>query len=156
MKEFGRTCAKCDRYPCLIHLWKCSCKQVNTQPNPYETDATADESTTVVKAIRWRIAPALVLGILGMVGVVVAAIFAYLSMRNCLLIVQRPEFRDYMFSKPSRFAYVIGAPVLCAAWGVTWICSARRIWQRRWRWALVFFIAGAVSLAAMVNLPIPK
>lgn len=124
--------------------------------NPYAVKQIPLESETPApKQTRWRLAPTIFLGVLGAIGLAVGLLLGGATAFNLFMLAKDPEFREYLLSDSRAWAFILGAPLLCTAWGATWIYSARCCWRRQWKRCLVSLIAGTVAIIAFVNLPVP-
>lgn len=95
------------------------------------------------------------LGVLGLIGLLVAIGCGVLSSYNFVMVFRDSELRKFVWAtKPSTFVFLVLFPVVCLVWGSSWLYSSRCFWKQRWKLAIVMFAIGAASLFAMVNLPV--
>jgi hypothetical protein len=135
-------------------------ESITSLTNPYEssfTQATPVLPEAKAGGVRWRLAPSILLGVFGGIGLLLGIGFGGLSVYNLVLIFGNTELRDFVLKeKPSAFITLVFGPVLCLCWGCSWLCSSCCFWSRRWRKATIVLIFGTLALGAMMILPLPR
>ena len=128
--------------------------------NPYESSfaqASPGPPENKPRVVRWRLAPTILLGVLGGIGLLLGVGFSGMSAYNLVLIFGNNDLREFVLTeKPSALITLVFGPVVCLCWGCSWLYSSRCFWNSRWRVATFMFIFGAAALGGMMNLPLPR
>ena len=128
--------------------------------NPFESSfaqPTPELPKSKPRGVRWRLAPTILLGALGGIGLLLGIGFGCMSAYNLALILGNHELRDYVLTEKLSFLFtLVFGPIVCVCWGCSWIYSSSCFWNRRWRLATFLLIFGAVALAGMMNLLVPQ
>ena len=128
--------------------------------NPYESSfaqASPGPPENKPRVVRWRLAPTILLGVLGGIGLLIGVGFSGMSAYNLVLIFGNNDLREFVLTeKPSALITLVFGPVVCLCWGCSWLYSSRCFWNSRWRVATFMFIFGAAALGGMMNLPLPR
>lgn len=112
--------------------------------NPYESPVS-EHLERDVPGVRWRIAPTLLLGTLGIV-------FTLVGLAFCGVTVSRASTwgLDTIINSQLAFslvAWMFASGFFFALGGVTWIYSARSFWKRSWLHAWIACTAGFLCIA---------
>jgi len=120
-----------------------------TSSNPYESPRNEDcrrpsrsVSFFAFHATRWRLAPTLLFGVLGAVGVAVGLFMVCLLGVAVARALPDPDSRSFLMRTPEFVLVPLAWILLMMGCGVLWLVAARSFWYCRWKLAIVSFVIG--------------
>lgn len=135
---------------------------MQTDPNPYQSPRDEDcrrpdppVSFLAFHAIRWRLAPAILFGVLGAVGVAVGLLLLFMLGVTVARALSDPDLRSFLMRTPEFVLVPLAWTLLMTGWGLLWLVAARSFWYCRWKLAVVSLAIGLALFIIASNMPTP-